>query len=358
VLVLPLAIAWRGTQSVGSGVHADLIALAALGVVTLYLALRQRDVPQPWAARSAVAQPFLLLAAALTALPQPGEGAAWAVAAGLAVLALLAALDAGAGPALRGYAAGEPAVAPAPVAAGAAAARRAIVAAPPLWALHLLVAELASALALGLALDDLPVAGVVTLAAHAAGAAWVARRARQMPLLVPPLLVLLGASAWAGDLLSQRVNFAYVPFATGASVATLAVVAAWWLAGRIAAEVVRPPAAGPVERASLRALGPVAAFLWGYKELADAFSPELAAFALILYLATVGVLLILLGRRRAVPGSRRVGLALAVIAALRAMAQASDFAAVGLRVGSYLLVGGFLLAVAYWYRAAGEPTQA
>jgi len=27
---------------------------------------------------------------------------------------------------------------------------------------------------------------------------------------------------------------------------------------------------------------------------------------------------------------------------------------VGLRVGSYLLVGAFLLAVGYWYRSAGE----
>jgi hypothetical protein len=358
VLVLPLAVAWRGTQTVGSGIHADLLALAALGVVTLYLALRQRDVPQPWAARSAVAQPFLLLAAALTALPRPGEGAASVVAAGLAALALLAALDAGAWPALRGLADGGADATPVPAATRATAARPALVAAPPLWALHLVVAELASALAVGLALDDLPVAGVVALAAHAAGAAWVARRAGRMSLLVPPLLVLLGASAWAGDLLAQRANYEYVPFATSASVAALAVVAAWWVAGRLAADVVRPPAAGPIERALLRALGPVAAFLWGYAELAEAFSPELAAFALILYLATVGVLLILLGRRRAVPGSRRVGLALAVIAALRAMAQASDFAAVGLRVGSYLLVGGFLLAVAYWYRAAGEPTQA
>ena len=44
---------------------------------------------------------------------------------------------------------------------------------------------------------------------------------------------------------------------------------------------------------------------------------------------------------------------LAVIAALKAIVQSTDLEAVGLRVGSYLLVGGFLMAVAYWYRGAG-----
>ena len=35
-----------------------------------------------------------------------------------------------------------------------------------------------------------------------------------------------------------------------------------------------------------------------------------------------------------------------------ALVQASTLDAVGLRVGSYLVVGGFLLTVGYWYRAA------
>ena len=64
------------------------------------------------------------------------------------------------------------------------------------------------------------------------------------------------------------------------------------------------------------------------------------------------------GRRRGVAALRQVGLALAIYAALKAVAQASTVALIGLRVGSYLLVGCFLLAVAYWYRAAGEPSVA
>jgi hypothetical protein len=53
-----------------------------------------------------------------------------------------------------------------------------------------------------------------------------------------------------------------------------------------------------------------------------------------------------------------VGLALALYAALRAFVQTSAIDAIGLRVGSYLLVGGFLLAVGYWYRAAGSRAVA
>ena len=52
---------------------------------------------------------------------------------------------------------------------------------------------------------------------------------------------------------------------------------------------------------------------------------------------------------------RRVGLAVALYAALKAVVQASELTTIGLKVGSYLLVGCFLLGVAYWYRAAAEP---
>jgi uncharacterized membrane protein len=61
-----------------------------------------------------------------------------------------------------------------------------------------------------------------------------------------------------------------------------------------------------------------------------------------LYLLAIGVSLL------------SAGLALAIYAALKAVAQASGLSAIGLRVGSYLLVGCFLLGVAYWYRAAGD----
>ena len=49
---------------------------------------------------------------------------------------------------------------------------------------------------------------------------------------------------------------------------------------------------------------------------------------------------------------RHVGLGLAIFAALKAIAEASSLE-IGFRVGSYLLAGLFLLAVAYWYREVG-----
>ena len=353
LLVLLLAVAWRGAQTVGSAFYPELVVVATLGAATLYAALRTRDVPQPLAEASALVQPALLLLAALSALAEPSGAGAALVTALFAALAGLAALDAGAVPILRD-AAGDPAGSPAATGVAAPVARRPVVA--PIWALHLLVALLMAGLALGFALEERPLLAVVALAALGAGAAWLARRAGESALLAAPFLVLVAATLWVGERLDAREARAFVPFVNGPALAALACVAAWWVTGRHAADVVRPPAWGATERTLLRALGPAAAFVWGWVELANAFTPEVSAFTLILYLATVGVFLILLGRRRAVPGSRKVGLALAVLAAFKAMGEASDFDAVGLRVGSYLLVGGFLLAVAYWYRAAGEPT--
>ncbi|AHG92370.1 hypothetical protein J421_4835 (plasmid) [Gemmatirosa kalamazoonensis] len=61
---------------------------------------------------------------------------------------------------------------------------------------------------------------------------------------------------------------------------------------------------------------------------------------------------------RRIPAARQAGLALALYAALKAIVQASTLDPVGLRVGSYLLVGGFLLGVGWWYRAAGARAEA
>jgi hypothetical protein len=93
-------------------------------------------------------------------------------------------------------------------------------------------------------------------------------------------------------------------------------------------------------------------------ELASAVSPDVSTFLLIFYYASCGVAAIFVGRRDSRSDLRRVGLALAIFAALKAVAQAYELAQVGLRVGSFLLVGGFLLAVAYWYRAAGDADAA
>jgi hypothetical protein len=163
------------------------------------------------------------------------------------------------------------------------------------------------------------------------------------------------AAGWAGVLLVGRPDYHYTPFLTPESLAAGATVAAWYaMARRIWGDGSRI-----VPRADRRlavAAATIAALLWGRQEFAEAVSPDVSTFLLIGYFAVTGIAAIALGRARAVPAARQVGLALALYAALKAFVQASAFDVIGLRVGSYLLVGGFLLAVGYWYRAAGERT--
>jgi uncharacterized ion transporter superfamily protein YfcC len=102
-------------------------------------------------------------------------------------------------------------------------------------------------------------------------------------------------------------------------------------------------------RTLVRLAGAAVTFLWGDTELARVYTPDVSTFLLILYDAIVGVAAIFVGRARGIPVLRHVGLALAIFAALKAIAQASSLE-IGLRVGSYLLAGLFLLAVAFWYR--------
>ncbi|HET7457416.1 MAG TPA: DUF2339 domain-containing protein [Gemmatimonadaceae bacterium] len=223
----------------------------------------------------------------------------------------------------------------------------------------LVVAGWSSAAAVLLLLSDHPVAAAAALAAH--GALWTvfAARERAVLTLLPAATSLLASSWWAAILLDQRRPYAYVPFMTSASLAALAAVAGVTAFGLVAARGDwRHPLPVKQPRGAAIALGATAAFLWGNAELAHAFSPDLATFLLIGYYAAVGIVTILVGRRKTLAGARRVGLGLAVFAALKALAQASGLTSVGLRVGSYLLVGLFLLGVAYLYRATGDEGEA
>lgn len=226
----------------------------------------------------------------------------------------------------------------------------------------LVAAGLAAAAAILLGTEGHPVLGVAWLAAEGTLLALLATRLaargeRARLVLIPAVLALAGAAWWAQTLLEQRPLYAYTPFATLPSLAALAAVAGWAAFGPIVwrAPWVEPATpADPSLRELLPGLGALAAFLWGREELARAFSSDLATFLLIGYYAAAGVVAILVGRQRALAGARRAGLALAVYAALKAIAQASDLSDVALRVGSYLLVGLFLLAVAYWYRGGQD----
>jgi uncharacterized membrane protein len=110
-------------------------------------------------------------------------------------------------------------------------------------------------------------------------------------------------------------------------------------------------------RLSLMTMGGLIGVFWGYLELRDAFSADISTFVVIAYFALCGAIAIEQGRARRIGHVRQIGLALSVLAALYAISAASDVQQIGLRVGSYLLVGAFLLGIAWWYRGDGPAAE-
>ena len=343
LLVLVLPISERGSPDTANAAQLDLVGLAALGTVGVYLALSLRRSRQTLGGASALAQPAFLLFAAFLVVPPPLGGLAGVLAAGWAALAALAAWESRD---QRSW----------PGEVSSRKARRILARDPtpdvPAMT-HLLVSGLFSLGAIALIFRDRPLLAALATVGHAILAVLLLRRVRHPLLFLTPAFGLLAAAAWVYQQLEAREAYAYIPFASMASATALAVVAGWWLCGWLLRDALDSPAVGATERALLGALGPVAAFVWVEAELGGAFSPAYASFLVIAYYAVVGVALIALGRRKDRMALRRIGLGLAVIAALKAIVQSTDLEAVGLRVGSYLLVGGFLMAVAYWYRGAG-----
>ena len=106
----------------------------------------------------------------------------------------------------------------------------------------------------------------------------------------------------------------------------------------------------------LRLSGVAVAFAWVRVELARVGSPQLAVFLLIAFYAATGVTAVFVGRARALPLLRHVGLGLAIYAALKTVVEASSME-IALRIGSYFLAGLFLISVAYWYRDANQKSS-
>jgi uncharacterized membrane protein len=216
---------------------------------------------------------------------------------------------------------------------------------------HLMTAGITSGVAILFALEKKPVASCVALSAHAAALSALLRREHTRLLGVPIALGLAIVTPWTFNQLLERPIYGYTPFLTAPSLAALAMSAAWlvvsWNAYRTHFADAGP---GTVEtRTAVRLAGSVVTFMWGHTELGRAYSADVSTFLLILYYAVVGVAAIFIGRAREIRILRHVGLGLAIFAALKAIAEASSLE-IGLRVGSYLLAGLFLLAVAYWYR--------
>jgi uncharacterized membrane protein len=222
----------------------------------------------------------------------------------------------------------------------------------PARSTHLMVAGIASGAAIVFGLEDRDVETCIALSAHAAALSVWLRRERTRLLGVPIAIGLVIVTVWTFGMLDDRPLYGYTPFLTPPSVAALAMSVAWlvvsWNAARV--EFADGSRVGSANTQNIvRVAGAAITFLWGNVELARAYSADISTFLLIGYYAVVGVAAIFVGRARAIPILRHVGLALSIFAALKAIAEASSLA-IGIRVGSYFLAGLFLLAVAYWYR--------
>ena len=208
----------------------------------------------------------------------------------------------------------------------------------------------ASVWAITLVFDRAPEAVAPVLAAHAVVFAMVARREQQPAALVATGTSLVVASIIAARTIVALPGYRAMPFLSLASLGAACVVAAAYLSARSGLPERVPLVGGEFARDRIALLVSGAlAFLWGHFELRRAFSADASTFLLIVYYASCGVLSIRAGRRAGERRLRQVGLALAVLAALFAIVKAAGVQQIGLRVGSYLLVGAFLLGVAWWY---------
>ncbi len=206
-------------------------------------------------------------------------------------------------------------------------------------------------LSLALASDEQPLAFAIAMAAFGVGCALVTRRLKQPGVGLAGTLWIIAATFVAFEMLNDRVDYAYRPFLTTASLAAVAVSAAWVQLSWHTARNLRPgsPFGQDLPRTVVRLAGWVIAFFWVREELAGAISPDVSRFLLVAWYAVSGVGAIFIGRARGLPMLRQVGLALALFAALTAITQ-SSLLAIGWRVASYLLTGAFLLGVAWSYR--------
>jgi hypothetical protein len=211
--------------------------------------------------------------------------------------------------------------------------------------------------AISLLFDGAPDALPVVVAVYAVLLAAVAKQEKQPVVLLATGMSLVVAFAVAATHLAVRTGYGYTmtPFLSVASLGVASAVGATFLSARY----------GLADRVSLfneefargrvgALAASVPAFVWGHLEFRHAFSADISTFLLIAYYASCGVFAIHRGRVLGEGRLRQVGLSLAALAALYAIVAASSVQEIGLRVGSYLLVGIFLLGVAWWYRGEGR----
>ena len=190
---------------------------------------------------------------------------------------------------------------------------------------------------------------------HAVAMVLLIRKERVRLVGLSVVVALVLAMSQGGDLLAARPEFINNPFVNPGALVVLAVIIAAWLFFDTMAKVdadtgVENSGWAPVRRVFL----PVALFAWGWKELGSTVARDVATSLVTLYFALVGVGAIHYGRVRSVAISRHTGLGLCVIAAGMAISRVWGLETIGIKAGTFVLVSLFMLAVAYWYRRAGE----
>ena len=198
--------------------------------------------------------------------------------------------------------------------------------------------------------DDHTLGRTVALSAYAVCAALTMAWRRQPAAAFGIIVWLVVATVIGLRDLAEHDAYAYVPFFTRESAGALAFSAAWCATFVIVRRLLKHGADRAFSADDVVGMGAaVAVFLWGRQELSAAFSPDAAVLCLIVYYALIGVSLIYVGQLRQSLHLRPAGLALSIVAALKAIIEAVQLDA-GFRIAGFLLSGLFLLAVSYWYQ--------
>ena len=218
---------------------------------------------------------------------------------------------------------------------------------------HLLAVAALGCLAIAAGLWAYPLPLVAALAAWSVALAWLGRNEGSAMPLVGVGLAGGSAALSAIDQLASRYAYSYVPFGSRSSATAACAAAGIGFAGLMIAR--GTGRASSIADRGVR-IGVFVGFLilWGRMEVAQAFDHDMAAFLLTSYYAACGVASILAGRRLGIGRLRAAGLALALYAGVKGVAEVTDIDSVALRVGAYAAVGVFLLGAGYLYREVRE----
>ena len=326
MLTMAVAMFTAAVSLVAAGTHPiDVAPLALAGTVSLYLIQRPLSLqPEKWLI-DAVALPLALLAAALIAnggIDAPN---------GVAITLIW----------------------------GIAAAGAALMNEQERRGPHYLVFALTTMVSVAYLLRHETLLLGLGLVGHAIAMIFLMRKERVRLVSVSIAIALILAMTQSRDLLAARPSYVSNPFINPGAALMLLIILAWW---RFFDALAKTAEELDETDAGWRALGqvflPASLFFWGWYELGSTVSHDVATSLVTLYFATVGVGAIHFGRLRRVPVTRHIGLGLCIIAAGMAIWRVRDLTDIGIKAGTFILVSLFMLAVAYWYRQAGEEETA